>query len=58
MLVTQSYLTVWDTMDCSLSGSFVHGILQARIPEWVAIPFFGALPNPGTHIAYIVGRFS
>ena len=26
-------------MDCSLLGSFVHGILQARILEWVAIPF-------------------
>ena len=27
-------------MDCSLSGSSVHGILQARILEWVAISFF------------------
>ena len=26
-------------MDCSLPGSLVHGIFQARIPEWVAIPF-------------------
>ena len=26
-------------MDCSLSGSSVHGILQARLLEWVAIPF-------------------
>jgi len=26
-------------MDCSLPGSFVHGILQARILEWVAISF-------------------
>ena len=26
-------------MDCSLPGSFVHGILEARIVEWVAIPF-------------------
>ena len=26
-------------MNCSLPGSFVHGILQARILEWVAIPF-------------------
>ena len=26
-------------MDCSSPGSFVHGILQARILEWVAIPF-------------------
>ena len=28
-----------DPMDCSLRGSFVHGILQARIQEWVAISF-------------------
>ena len=28
-----------DTMDCSLPGSSVHGILQARILLWVAIPF-------------------
>ena len=27
-------------MDCNPPGSFVHGILQARIPEWVAIPIF------------------
>ena len=27
----------FDPMDCSLPGSFVHGILQARILEWVAI---------------------
>ena len=33
-------------MDCSLPGS-VHGILQARILEWVAIPSPGDLPNPG-----------
>ena len=30
---------------CSLSGSFVHGILQARILEWVAIPFSGGSPQ-------------
>ena len=29
------------------SGSSVHGILQARIPEWVAIPFSRNLPDPG-----------
>ena len=31
---------------CSLSGSFVHGILQARILEWVAIPFSRGSPQP------------
>ena len=37
--VAQSYLTLCDPMDCSLPGSPVHGILQARILEWVAISF-------------------
>ena len=32
-------------MDCRPSCSSVHGILQARIPEWVAIPFSRGLPN-------------
>ena len=32
-------LTQCDAMDCSLSGSSVHGILQARILVWIAIPF-------------------
>ena len=33
-------------MDCSPPGSSVHGISQARIPEWVAIPSSKGLPNP------------
>ena len=37
--VAQSYLSLCNTMDCSPSGSSVHGILQARILEWVAMPF-------------------
>ena len=32
-------LTLCDPMNCSSPGSSVHGILQARILEWVAIPF-------------------
>ena len=39
MLVTQLCLTLCDPMDCSLPGSSVHGLLQARILEWVAISF-------------------
>ena len=35
----QSCLTLCDLMDCSLPGSSVHGIFQARILEWVAIAF-------------------
>ena len=47
VLVTQSCLTLCNPMDCSTPGSSVHGVLQARILEWVAIPFSGDLPNPG-----------
>ena len=45
LLVTQACLTVWDSMDCSPPGSSIHGILQARIMEWVAIPSPGDLPD-------------
>ena len=38
-LVAQSCLTLCDPMDCSPPGSSVRGILQARILEWVAVPF-------------------
>ena len=37
--VAQSCATLSDPMDCSLPGSSVHGIFQARILEWVAIAF-------------------
>ena len=37
--VAQSYSTLCDPIDCQLPGSSVHGILQARILEWVAMPF-------------------
>ena len=39
VLVAQSCLTLCDPMHCSPPGSSVHGILQARILEWVGIPF-------------------
>jgi len=35
--VTQSYPTLCNPMDCSLPGSSVHGIFQARVLEWGAI---------------------
>ena len=44
----QSCLTLCNSMDHSPPGSSVHGILQARILEWVAISFSRDLPNPGT----------
>ena len=37
--VAQSCPTLSDLMDCSLPGSSVHGIFQARVLEWVAIAF-------------------
>ena len=46
-LATQSCPTLCDLMDCSPPGSSVHGILQAGILEWVAIPSPGDLPDPG-----------
>jgi len=47
-LVGQSCPTLCDAMDSGLPGSSVHGILQARILEWVTIPFFqGIFPNQG-----------
>ena len=52
----------WDPMDCSLPGSSVPGILQARILEWVAIPFSrgSSWPRDQTHVScvsYSAGRF-
>ena len=37
--VAQSCPTLSDPMDCSLSGSSIHGIIQARVLEWIAISF-------------------
>ena len=48
MLVTESCPTLCEPMDFSPPGSSVHGILQARILEWVAITISRDLPNPGT----------
>ena len=47
VLVAQSCLNLCNPSGCSPPGSFVHGIHQARILEWVAIPFSWDLPNPG-----------
>ena len=44
--VTQSCPTLSDTMDCSLPGSSVHGIFQARVLEWGAITF--SMGNTGS----------
>ena len=44
-------------MDCSLTGSSVHGILQARILEWIAISFFQRIfPTLGLNLGPLLGR--
>ena len=48
VLATQSCLTLWDPMDYSLLASSVHGNIQARILEWVDIPFSRGSSSPET----------
>ena len=51
----QSCLTLCNPMDCSPSGSSVHGILQVRILEWIAVPFskeYSRLRDR-THTSYV-----
>ena len=59
MLVAQSCLSLCNSMDYSPPGSSVHGILQARILEWVAIPFFrGSFqPRDKIWVSCMAGRF-
>ena len=49
----------WDLMDCSLPDASVHEILQARILQWVAIPFFGksSKPRDQTQVSLTAGEF-
>ena len=56
--VAQSCPTLWDPMDCSLPGSSLHGILQARVLEWVAISFSrgSSQPRDRTQVSRIPGR--
>ena len=60
VLITQSYPTLYDPMDCSPTGSSVHGILQARILEWVVIPFSrgSSRPRDQDQVSCTAGRFS
>ena len=59
VLVAQSCLTLCDPVGCSSPGSSVHGISQARILEWVAIPFSrgSSWPRYQTLVSCIPGRF-
>ena len=56
--VTQFCLTLCNSMDCSPPGSSAHGILQARILEWVAISFSrgSSRPRDRTWVSCIIGR--
>ena len=59
VLITQLCPTLCDPMDCSWPNSSVHEIFQARILEWVAIPFFrgSSWLRDWTWVSYIAGRF-
>jgi len=56
--VTQLCPTLCDSMDCSLLGSSVHGIFQARLLEWVAISFSrgSSQPRDRTWVSHTAGR--
>ena len=57
VLVAQSCPTLCDPMNCSLPGSSVHGIFQARILEWAAIPSLqGIFPTQGSNPGLPHGR--
>ena len=55
----QSSPILYDRMDSNPPGSSVHGILQARTLEWVAIPFSrgSSRPRDGTRVSCIAGGF-
>jgi len=59
VLVAQLNLTLYNPMDYSPPGSSVHGILQARILEWVAMPFSrgSSQPRDQTQVSFITGGF-
>ena len=56
-LIVQSRPTLCNHMDCSLPGSSVHGILQARILKWVPFSRGFSQPRDQTQVSCIAGRF-
>ena len=58
VLIAQ-WVSLCDSKDCRLPDSSIHGILQARIVEWVAIPFSKGSSRPRnlTQVSCIAGRF-
>ena len=59
VLVIQSCPTLCDPVDYSPPGSSIHGIIQARILEWVAIPFFrgSSRPRDQTRVSHLHCRW-
>ena len=57
--VSQLCLRLYDNLDYSPPGSSVHGALQARVPQWVAIPFSrgSSWLRDGTQVSCLAGRF-
>ena len=57
-LVAQSCPTLWDPLDCSLPGSSIHGIFQARVLEWPAISLSreSSWPWYWTPVSHSLGR--
>ena len=55
----KSCVRLCDSVDCRLPGSSLHGILQARILEWIATPFFreSSWPRAQTRVSCTAGRF-
>ena len=58
VLVAQSCLRLCNSMDCSPPGSSVHGMLQAKLLEWVAIPFSreSSWPRNWIQVSCVAGR--
>jgi len=56
--ILRSSLYVRDPMDCSLSGSSIHGIFQARVLEWIAISFSreSSRPRNRTQVSHVASR--
>ena len=56
-LVARSCPALWDPTDCSLPGSSVHGIFQARILQWIAVPYSrGIFLTPGSNPCLLHSR--
>ena len=57
--MAQSCPALWDPVDCGLLGSSVRGTLQARVLEWVDIPFSrgSSQPRDGSQVSRIADGF-